>query len=190
MLVIRLCTRSMSWLNRQPFSKSTSRVHEQAFIAHIRIRLVVLEQVFRVPTGQRERTKACFKVHPPSSALICCIGGASSSEYSGSDSASGLVMTARRSTRALPSHPLLSRGLAFSAIPLDSSLVIGEFMAGSASLGSIVTVTTMCFPRWCGVGEPKPRGIYIIFTSRFATALLDNEFKALVRDISRANDHN
>ncbi len=47
----------------------------------------------------------------PSSALICSTGGASSSEYSGSDSISALTTSALLSTRSLPSQPLLSGGV-------------------------------------------------------------------------------
>ena len=62
----------------------------------------------------------------PSSALICSTGGASSSEYSGSDNISALVTTAFRSTRSFPSQPLLFTGV----VPLLVGLGPGASFKG------------------------------------------------------------
>jgi hypothetical protein len=63
----------------------------------------------------------------PSSALICSTSGASSSEYSGSDRISAFVTTALRSTRSLPSQPLLS----WRVVPLVGGGTPGEVVGGS-----------------------------------------------------------
>ena len=67
--------------------------------------------------------------HLPSSASICSTGGASSSEYSGSDRASGFAKTGRRSTRSLPSQPLRSRGV--------EPFVVGKTSSGPGMMDGV-----------------------------------------------------
>ena len=83
---------------------------------------------------------------PPSSAPICSTGGASSSEYSGSERASGLASTACLPTRSLPSHPVFT---------LCIWLVFGESVRGCGGEGSSAEapfVADICrsdYTEWC-----------------------------------------
>jgi hypothetical protein len=76
---------------------------------------LVLKEICKYPVSMfaSMATRGAFVVssHIPSSGPICSPGRMfSSSEYSGSEIASGFVITGRLSTRSLPSHPLLSLG--------------------------------------------------------------------------------